>query len=168
MENVSVVDRITMFTVFSYSYYLLILVPFSLSSQLKGKVAEPVINVLITRIPDQKNVQPEKCCNERNLLTCERVSVDPDMLMQEDDIDILGIPFTFSNRIEPNGFAYKTEAGDEAVITYNDETRNMFGGVKTREGRSYAIEKCKGGHVVKEYDVASYGEDESKKVKEEE
>ena len=159
MGNVSVVNRITMLTVYSY---LLFLVSLSLSAQLKGKADETLIDVpdkdLITRIPNQK--EPEKCCNEANLLTCESVNVDPDMLMQEDDISILGIPFTFSNRIEPNGFAYKTEAGDEAVITYREVTRNMFGSVRTREGRSFAVEKCKGGHVLKEYDVASFGGDE--------
>merc|ERR1712110_570758 len=114
-----VVNRITMLTVYSY---LLFIVSLSLSAQLKGKADETLIDVpdkdLITRIPNQK--EPEKCCNEANLLTCESVNVDPDMLMQEDDISILGIPFTFSNRIEPNGFAYKTETGDEAVITYRE------------------------------------------------
>ena len=114
---------------------------------------------LVTRIPVQKNGKPEKCCNENNLFTCESVNVDPEMLGQ-DDLTILGIRFTFSNRIEPHGFVYKTEAGDEAVITNREASGNMFGSVKTTDGKSFAIERCHGGHVVKEYDVASLGEDE--------
>ena len=76
------------------------------------------------------------------------------------DLTILGIRFTFSNLIEPYGFVYKTGAGDEAVITYREVTGNMFGSIKTTNGKSFAIERCHGGHVVKEYDVASLGEDE--------
>ena len=113
---------------------------------------------LVTRIPVEQRWS-EKCCNEANLFICERVSVDPDMLGHA-DLTILGIRFTFSNLIEPYGFVYKTGAGDEAVITYREVTGNMFGSIKTTNGKSFAIERCHGGHVVKEYDVASLGEDE--------
>ena len=112
---------------------------------------------LVTRIPVQKNVKPVKCCNENNLFTCESVTVDPEMLGQ-DDLTILGIRFTFSNLIEPHGFVYKTAAGDEAVITYSKASGNMFGSIKTTDGKSFAIERCHGGHVVKEYDVTSFGD----------
>ena len=118
---------------------------------------------LVSRIPIGKNLESENCCTESNLLTCERVNVNPALLLEgQNDFTILGISFTFSNDIEPHGLVYKTEAGDEAVITYNEDTGNMFGSVKTREGRSYAIEKCEGGHVVKEYDMASFTEDQGK------
>ena len=124
---------------------------------------------LVTRIPARKNLQPERCCNEDNLLTCERVNVNAAMLVEGlDDITINGISFTFSNDIEPHGLVYKNEAGDEAVITFNEDTGNMFGSVKTSDGRSFAIEKCAGGHVIKEYDVASFPGDIGQKVKEEE
>ena len=133
-------------------YFLpLFLAPLALSAPSNGD------EDLVTRIPVPKNIQPERCCNEDNLLTCERVNVNPSMLLEGlDDITINGISFTFSNDIEPHGLVYKTEAGDEAVITYNEDTGNMFGSVKTSDGRSFAIEKCAGGHVVKEYDVASF------------
>ena len=42
---------------------------------------------------------------------------------------------------------YKTEAGDKAVTTYREGTGNVSGCVKTRDGRSFAIEKCAGRHV---------------------
>ena len=145
------------------SYFLpLFLAPLALSAQLYGNVD------LVSRIPISKNLESESCCNESNLLTCERVNVNPTMLLEGQGLTILGISFTFYNDIEPHGLVYKTEAGDEAVITYNEDTGNMFGSVKTREGRSYAIEKCEGGHVVKEYDIASFPGDIGQKVKEEE
>ena len=149
-----------MMLVSSFSCFIpLFLAPLTISAQLYGNVDQD----LVTRIPMPKNAEPESCCNEDNLLTCERVNVDPAMLGQ-DDLTILGIRFTFSNHIEPHGFVYKTEAGDEAVITYREASGNMFGSVKTREGRSFAIEKCKGGQVVKEYDIASFPGDTGHKV----
>ena len=102
----------------------------------------------------------EPCCDEDHLLTCDKIDIHPSMLMQGRDLTILGISFTFSNNIEPNGLVYKTEAGDEAVITYREVTGNMWGSVKTRDGRSFAIEKCKGGQVLKEYDVDSFPDEE--------
>ena len=110
----------------------------------------------------------EKCCTEGHLLVCQDIDINPQLLIRKGDINILGIHFRFSNDIEPLGLVYKTEAGDEAVITYSENTGNMFGGIKTREGRSFAIEKCESGHVVKEYDVASFPGDIGQKVKEEE
>ena len=153
-----------MMMVSACAYFLpIFLAPLTLSAQLFAN------DDLVTRIPTSKNEKPESCCNEDNLLTCERVNVEPSMLFNDKDVlTILGMRFTFSNNIEPHGFVYKTEAGDEAVITYREVTGNMFGSVKTREGRSFAIEKCEGGHVVKEYDVASFPGDIGQKVKEEE
>ena len=142
----------------TFYHYFMFLVPFSLSIQIKETVANVLTKDLVTRIPVQKTGKSEKCCNENNLFTCESVTVDSEMLGQ-DDITILGIRFTFSNRIEPHGFVYKTGAGDEAVITYSEASGNMFGSVKTTSGKSYAIERCHGGHVVKEYDVSSFGGD---------
>ena len=153
-----------MMLVSACSYFLpLFLAPLSLSAQLYGNGDED----LVSRIPISKNLESESCCKESNLLTCESVDVHPAMLMEgQDDLTILGISFTFSNDIEPHGLVYKTEAGDEAVITYNEDTGNMFGSVKTTEGRSYAIEKCEGGHVVKEYDMKSFTEDQGKTISE--
>ena len=55
----------------------------------------------------------------------------------------------------------KTAEGDEAVISYNEASGNVFGSMKTHDGKSYALEKCHLGHVWKEFDVASFGPDES-------
>ena len=106
----------------------------------------------------------EVCCNDKNLGICLNAEVNPDLLLDEKDISILDIDLVFHSTIQPNGFVYKNSAGDEAVITYREASGNMFGSVKTREGRSFAIEKCKGGHVVKEYDIASFPGDTGQKV----
>ena len=110
----------------------------------------------------------EKCCTEAHLVLCQEVDINRKLLFRKRDIKILGSTYTYSNPIDPHGLVYKTEAGDEAVITYNEDTGNMFGSVKTSDGRSFAIEKCAGGHVFKEYDVASFPGDIGQKVKEEE
>ena len=55
---------------------------------------------------------------------------------------------------------YKNAAGDEAVITYNDQTGNMFGTFKTHQDKSYALEHCQSGHFWKEFNVSSFGQDE--------
>ena len=110
--------------------------------------------------PVSRDPRSESCCFEDHLLECQHIDIQPGLLIRKKEIKILGISFTFSNHIAPHGFVYMSQAGDEAVITYNDVSRNMFGGVKTREGKSFAIEKCEGGHVVKEYDVKSFNEDQ--------
>ena len=58
--------------------------------------------------------------------------------------------------MEPHGFVYHNSLGDEAVITYNNKTGNMFGSLTTHEDKHYAIEKCHHGHVIKEYDLSAF------------
>ena len=101
------------------------------------------------------NGSPDPCCKDSDLKTCQKVNVDPKSLASQMDISILDMEFQFSNFIEPSSFAYKNNNGDEAVITLNKETGNMFASVKTDEGKSYGIEKCHTGHVWKEFDMDS-------------
>ena len=108
----------------------------------------------------RSNAQPDPCCEDSNLRTCQRVNVDEKTLASENDISILGKEYQFSNFIEPSSYAYKTANGDEAVITLNQETGNMFASVKTNDGKSYGIERCHTGHVWKEFDMDSFGADE--------
>ena len=61
----------------------------------------------------------------------------------------------FHSTVQPNGQVYKNAQGDEAVITYNDLTGNMFGTFKTHQG-SYALEPCENGYVWKEFNVSSF------------
>ena len=98
----------------------------------------------------------EACCRERQLSSCFAVTIDPSILDSEQEININGLEFQFLNRVQPRGFTYHTDAGDEAVITYNQATKAMFGSVKTVDGKSYAIEKCHEGHVWKEFNMETF------------
>ena len=99
------------------------------------------------------------CCNDNNILTCVDAVVDPEALLSGENISILEKDLKFSSFIEPTGSVYKNEAGDEAVLTYNPNTKNIFGSFKTYDHKSYALEKCQDGYVWKEYEVDSFGED---------
>ena len=96
------------------------------------------------------------CCNEEHLLHCTEVSVDPSVLLSGEDINILGADLVFDSTVEPHGFVYHNSLGDEAVITYNNKTGNMFGTLSTHDDKHYFIEKCHHGHVIKEYDLSSF------------
>ena len=64
----------------------------------------------------------------------------------------------FISTVDPNGFVYRNHQGDEAVITRNEDSGNIFVSLKTQDGRSYTIEKCQG-YVVKEYNITYIQED---------
>ena len=106
----------------------------------------------------------EACCNDDNLLHCTEISVDPTLLFSGEEINILGSDLVYDSPVEPHGFVYHNSQGDEAVITYNNKTGNMFGSLKTHDDKSYAIEKCHHGYVIKEYDMASFGEDQTETI----
>jgi len=105
----------------------------------------------------------EACCNDDNLLLCSEISVDPSLLLSGEDINILGSDLVFDSTVEPHGFVYHNSFGDEAVITFNNKTGSMFGSLKTHDDKSYAIEKCHHGHVIKEYDMASFEADQTER-----
>ena len=111
------------------------------------------------RFPAGSSRSSEVCCQDRNIRTCVKAEVDKDLLLDREDIYILDENLKFVSTIGTNGFCYRNDDGDEAVITYNENTGNMFGSFKTHEGKSYAIERCHNGHVWKEFDVPSFGED---------
>ena len=45
------------------------------------------------------------------------------------------------------------------MITYSQNTGNIFGSFKTNGGKSFSLEKCQNGYVWKEYEVGTFGED---------
>ena len=47
---------------------------------------------------------------------------------------------------------YKGKEQAEAVITFNQETGSLLGSLTDTVGRSFTIERCEGGHVIKQYD----------------
>merc|ERR1719460_3158498 len=62
--------------------------------------------------------------------------------------------------IPPHGQVYKSEKGDEAVISYNNKTNSIIGTLKTFDGRSFALEKCRDKYIFEEFDVPSFPSDD--------
>ena len=81
------------------------------------------------------------------------MEVDTESLHSEDGISINGMELKFSNYVPPHGYVYKTDLGDEAVISYNEETGNIFGTLKTHDGKSFALEKCRSQYIFEEFDL---------------
>ena len=107
----------------------------------------------------------EVCCADTTLKACQNVNLDTKLLETGEDLSINGIELKFSNRVPPHGFTYKSSNGDEAVISYNPSTGNIFGSLKTTDGRSFAIEKCSSGQIWKEFDTATFDAKEDKAIK---
>jgi len=103
---------------------------------------------------------PELCCKEDNLLHCSPVTINPEILATREEIKLLGIDLSFSNAVEPQGLAYKSKGGDEVVITYNEQSGNMFGTLSKENGDTYMIEKCHNSHVIKRYNESRLELDE--------
>ena len=111
-----------------------------------------------------RSTSQEICCQDSHVSSCFDVTVDPEALLFEEELTINGLDFFFSNEIPPNGLVYKNSLADEAVISYNENSGNMFGTLKTHDGRSFAIERCNQGHVWKEFDVSTFGPDEAESM----
>ena len=83
--------------------------------------------------------EAEACCSDDNLLTCQNALVDPQILETKEDIMLADVVVSFKSTVAPNGFVYQSPVGDEAVITFNEDTGNMFGSFKTTSGRSFSF-----------------------------
>ena len=101
----------------------------------------------------------ESCCTG-DIKTCQDVEIDSDLLGSSQSLSILNISLAFCSRVPPNGFVYKTDLGDEAVMTVNTRSGNVFGSFKTQDGRSFGIERCHNKHVLKEFDLESFDHEE--------
>ena len=116
-------------------------------------------NSLIS-LPRDGSTGSEECCSDQNIESCVTAAVNPDTFLSRGNISILITDLVFHSTVNPNGQVYKNAEGDEAVITYNDQTGNMFGTFKTHQDKSYALEPCGSGHVWKEFNVSSFGQEE--------
>ena len=110
------------------------------------------------------------CCRDPTLRRCQEALVDPSALLTRctmvvsstlprEPLTLAGISLEFTSTIEPRGHVYKSAAGDEAIVTYNQETGSMFGTLKTVGGASFALEKCSLGFAWKEFSVDSFEAD---------
>ena len=110
------------------------------------------------RSPLSRSLEP--CCDHTHVLSCVDVEVDPEVLLNDHDISINNVTLLFSNFIPPHARTYKTAAGDEAVISYNEETGSITGTLHTEDGHAFALEQCGGSYIFEEFDVASFPEEE--------
>ena len=101
----------------------------------------------------------ESCCTA-DIKTCQDVLIEPDLLWLFQSLSILNISLTFCSQVQPNGFVYKNDLGDEAVITVNNRSGNVFGSFKTHQGKSFGIEKCQTKQVLKEFDLETFDQEE--------
>ena len=102
----------------------------------------------------------EACCRDKNLLSCQPAMVDADILVRKEDIVLVDVVLSFKSTVPPNGYVYQSPAGDEAVITLNKATGNMFGNFETSTGRSFSLERCSSGHTWKEFNVTSFKDED--------
>ena len=119
-------------------------------------LSSTVGNKSLVTIKNRSSRSVEATCNDNNLKACLDADVDPSLPLNKEDISINGIDLQFQSTVEPNGFVYKNKHGDEAIITVNPRTGNMFGSLKTHDERSYAIEKGLRGYVWKDFDTRSF------------
>ena len=99
------------------------------------------------------------CCSDPALLSCASVSINPELILSRKNIKILGTELNFSSEVEPRGYVYHNSQGDEAVITLNQQTGNVFGTVNTHDNKIFSIEKCRHSHVIKQHDVSKFREE---------
>merc|ERR1712038_1705984 len=93
-------------------------------------------------IPSPLSRSLEPCCDSDNVLSCVDVEVDPEALLNEDDISINGVDLVFSNFIPPHARTYKTEIGDEddADDRVFDDNININATENMRQGqKTYSI-----------------------------
>ena len=112
-------------------------------------------NDSLISLPKSGSIIYEACCSDENIGSCVPAQVNPASFLDQGDLSILTSQLAFHFTVPPNGQVYKNSQGDEAVITYNDLTGNMFATLKTQQG-SYALVPCENGHVWKEFNVSSF------------
>ena len=115
----------------------------------QGLLAEELLEVL------SSDGSVESCCQDSHILSCINVDINPRILGTGQEMTIMGTSLKFITDVPPSGYEYRSEEGDEAVISYNKNSGNMFASFKDKTGRSFAIERCERSHVLKEIDVKS-------------
>jgi len=134
---------------------------------LSGCLASGIPGSLV-QVSRTRTWSSEACCRDKNLLSCHAAMVDPDILDRKEDIMLADVVLTFKSMVPPNGYFYQSPAGDEAVITFNAKTGNMFGNFETSTGRSFSLEKCSSGHTWKEFNVTSFEDNSAVELGDEE
>ena len=110
---------------------------------------------------DQPVSDGSVCCRGSLILSCRKATVDPAIFTSRTAILLPGTDhvFSFTNTVPPNGQHYTSAEGDEATLTLNPRTGNMFGTMKSRD-RAFSLEHCEAGYVWVEYDILAIQEEE--------
>ena len=95
-------------------------------------------------------------CNDNHLNLCLDIDVNPRLIRNKEDININGVDLELKSTVEPNGLVYKNDDGDEAIITLNPKTGNMFGSLKTHDGKTFSIEKGFRGYIWKDFNTRAF------------
>ena len=109
------------------------------------------------------------CCQDPNLISCSQANVDPTALGQTTLTLPNGLTLTLSNMVDGSAtdYYYSGEGGD-VMVSYNPNTGSMFAHASTNKGESFVLEGCGAeGHVWKQIDVESLGDDEGVDFEEE-
>ena len=103
----------------------------------------------------------ERCCTA-DTKSCQDVVVHSHLLGSSQSLSLpaLNLSLAFCSLVQPNGFVYKNQLGDEAVITVSPRSGAVFGSFKTHQGKSFGIEKCQTKQVLKEFDLERFDEEE--------
>ena len=98
----------------------------------------------------------EMCCQDPNYISCTEITLNFEDFDTEEmkKISVNGINLEFASLVPPTGFVYRNEQGDEAVFSYNKINGHLFGDISTHDGKTFEIESCHHGHVIKEVDVS--------------
>ena len=102
------------------------------------------------------------CCKDTRLKTCNRATINLDLLHSQTITLPGGASAKFLNNVGDNPNSYHF-GGDEAdvIITFNPSTGGMHGHAMLASGEDYTLEYCGGqGHVWKEIDATNLGENE--------
>ena len=115
----------------------------------------------------------EVCCGGgAELVSCQDIALVPGTLGRS--LRIHNLTWARGGEVEPGGLVYRTPRGEEAVLTLGRHTGtfthsyvdkylivgvfpgHLFGSFKLHDGRSFGIERCFNGYILKEFDLASF------------
>ena len=69
----------------------------------------------------KRSTHVDKCCQGPNILSCTPYNVDANIVRsQTKEISIHGYKLEFLRKVQPNGFVYKNDIGDEAVVSIRE------------------------------------------------
>ena len=106
-----------------------------------------------------KSPSSELCCQGSKLLSCQDITLNVDNMTQlelAEKVLFQDKVFNFINDVEPNGRFFKSSDGDNIIFTINKKLGSLFGSIKTMDERSFGIEMCRNGYVLKEFDMDAF------------